>query len=84
MLKIGFLKFIRATLIGLLPLALLMAWLGESDHWLMTGLSWESAISLVAFIACILYEQRRKKPKQRNEFSSSDNFGPAQAMDFHF
>ncbi len=62
--RMDYFKFIGASLVGLLPLALLIAGLGESNHRLMTGLGWVSAVSLVGFIACVLYDRRTRKAQE--------------------
>ncbi len=57
----GYLKFISATLAGILPLTILLAWLGESTDRLKSGLIWVSAISLAIFIAYVIYDKYFKK-----------------------
>jgi uncharacterized membrane protein YdjX (TVP38/TMEM64 family) len=64
LLRMGYLKFIGATLIGILPLALLIAYLGESNERLMNGLIWVSAISLVGFALYVVYDRIRKRHLQ--------------------
>lgn len=59
----GYLKFISATLAGILPLTVLLAWLGESTNRLKSGLIWVSAISLVLFIAYVVYDKYFKRKK---------------------
>jgi uncharacterized membrane protein YdjX (TVP38/TMEM64 family) len=56
-------KFILATLAGITPLAVLIAWFGEDNSRLKSGLIWISAISLVLLAAYIVYDQRRKTIK---------------------
>lgn len=55
--KMGYLKFIGATLAGIAPLTILLAWLGEEDERLMNGLIWVGAISLVLFIGYVVYDK---------------------------
>jgi uncharacterized membrane protein YdjX (TVP38/TMEM64 family) len=64
LLRMGYLKFIGATLLGILPLALLIAYLGESNNRLMNGLIWVSAVSLVIFIGYIVYDRMKKRRMQ--------------------
>jgi uncharacterized membrane protein YdjX (TVP38/TMEM64 family) len=63
MARMGYFKFIGATLAGITPLAILLAWLGENNARLKTGLIWVSAVSLGAFIGYILYDKYFKKNK---------------------
>ncbi|MCC9135012.1 TVP38/TMEM64 family protein [Pontibacter silvestris] len=50
-------RFILATLSGITPLAILLAWLGENNERLKTGLIWVSAVSLAIFIGYIVYDK---------------------------
>ncbi|AHM62693.1 hypothetical protein D770_22230 [Flammeovirgaceae bacterium 311] len=59
--RMGYLKFIGATLAGIIPLTVLLAWLGENNERLKNGLIWLSAISIAALIAYILYSKYFKK-----------------------
>lgn len=56
-------KFILATLAGITPLAVLIAWFGENNDRLKSGLIWTSAISLVFLAMYIYYDQKRNKNK---------------------
>jgi uncharacterized membrane protein YdjX (TVP38/TMEM64 family) len=56
-LKMSYWKFMGATLAGITPLIILIAWLSESMSRLKTGLIWVSAISVVAFIGYIIYDK---------------------------
>lgn len=60
-LRMGYWKFIGATLTGILPLAALIGYLGENWERLKTGLIWVSAISIVLFIGYVIYD-RKKNP----------------------
>mgnify|MGYP006292228505 CR=1 FL=1 len=60
-LRMGYWKFIGATLAGILPLAALIGYLGENWERLKTGLIWVSVISLVLFIIYVIYD-RKKNP----------------------
>jgi uncharacterized membrane protein YdjX (TVP38/TMEM64 family) len=60
-------KFIGATLLGITPLAVLLAWFGENNDRLKTGLLWTSVISVV-FLAIYIYFDRKKNPySSRND-----------------
>ncbi|MDX5422170.1 MAG: TVP38/TMEM64 family protein [Hymenobacteraceae bacterium] len=59
--RMGYFKFIGATLAGIVPLTVLLAWLGENNERLKNGLIWVSAVSLAAFIGYIVYEKYFKK-----------------------
>ncbi|WP_299820459.1 TVP38/TMEM64 family protein [uncultured Pontibacter sp.] len=59
--KMNYLRFMGATLVGIVPLAVLLAWLGENNDRLKTGLIWVSAVSLAAFIGYIVYDKYIKK-----------------------
>lgn len=61
--RMGYFKFIGATLAGITPLTVLLAWLGGNNDRLTTGLIWVSAVSLVAFIGYIIYDRRTNKNK---------------------
>lgn len=64
LLRMGYLRFIGATLTGILPLTIGIAYLGGSTQRLKTGFIWISAISLVALVVYILYDRRKKKQAQ--------------------
>lgn len=57
----GYIRFMAATLAGIVPLTVLLAWLGENNERLKTGLIWVSAISLAALIGYIGYDKYLKK-----------------------
>ena len=60
-LKMGYLRFIGATMIGILPLTALIAYLGENNDRLINGLIWASVISLVGFIGYVWWDKKRKQ-----------------------
>lgn len=60
MLKMGYWKFIGATLIGILPLTLFIAIVGKSTDGLKSGLVWGSVICLVAFLIYLFWDKRKK------------------------
>ena len=59
--KMNYFRFIGATLAGITPLAILLAWLGENNERLKNGLIWVSAVSIAAFIGYIIYDKYIKK-----------------------
>ncbi len=69
LLQMGYRKFILATLAGIAPLIIFIAWLGEIGDTLTTGLLWLSVISLVSLGAFIWYDKRmiRKSGNGRRE-----------------
>ena len=61
MLKLSYRKFIGATLLGITPLAVLLAWFGENNDRLKSGLLWTSAISVI-ILAIYIYLDVKKNP----------------------
>ena len=59
--KMNYFRFIGATLAGIVPLAILLAWLGENNERLKSGLIWVSAISIAAFVGYVIYDKYFKK-----------------------
>ena len=57
LLKMGYWKFIGATMVGILPLTVLIAILGKSTDQLKTGLLWGSILSLAIFICYVLLKK---------------------------
>ncbi|WP_162425871.1 TVP38/TMEM64 family protein [Pontibacter pudoricolor] len=53
-------QFILATIAGIVPLTILLAWLGENNERLKTGLIWVSVVSLVLFIGYVVYDKYYK------------------------
>lgn len=60
-LRMGYIRFIGATLLGIFPLTVLIAFLGENNDRLRTGLIWVSIISLIGFIAYVWWDKKRNK-----------------------
>lgn len=60
-LKMGYRKFISATIIGITPLTIFIAILGKSTQGLKTGLLWGSIISLILFGGYIYWDKRKRK-----------------------
>ena len=59
-LKMGYWKFTGATLLGITPLIIFIAFLGKSTANLKLGLFWGSIISLILFIGYIWWDKKRK------------------------
>jgi uncharacterized membrane protein YdjX (TVP38/TMEM64 family) len=59
--KMNYLRFIGATLVGIVPLTILLAWLGEEHERLKSGLIWVSGVSLAVFVGYIFYDKYFKK-----------------------
>ncbi|MGB6035866.1 MAG: TVP38/TMEM64 family protein [Cryomorphaceae bacterium] len=72
MLKLSYRKFIGATLLGITPLAILLAWFGENNDRLKSGLIWTSVISLV-FLVVYIYFDRKKNPYSRRNDKTPGN-----------
>lgn len=66
-LRMGYWKFIGATLAGITPLVVLIAYFGESNERLKNGLLWISGISLVIFIFYVVYDRKKKPEKKMQE-----------------
>lgn len=64
-LKMGYWKFIGATLSGIAPLIIFVAYMGRSNDTLINGLLWGSGVSLVLFIGYIIWDKKFNH-KQRN------------------
>jgi uncharacterized membrane protein YdjX (TVP38/TMEM64 family) len=61
MLRMGYWKFISATLLGITPLAILIAWLGQENDRLKEGLLWVSVLSFIGFGGYVWWDRRRKR-----------------------
>ncbi|GAB2465657.1 hypothetical protein GCM10011375_34120 [Hymenobacter qilianensis] len=59
--RMGYLKFLIATTGGILPLIALLAYLGEENDRLKSGLLWVSGVSLVLFGWYVWWDKRRQK-----------------------
>lgn len=60
MLKMGYWRFIGATLIGILPLTVFIAVLGEN----LERLKWGSLIFLLGFVYYVWWDKKRRKLKE--------------------
>lgn len=61
MLRMGYWRFIGSTLLGIAPLTLLTAFLGENTERLKTGLVWIGIASLLGFIGYVWWDRTGKK-----------------------
>ena len=62
-LKMGYWRFIGATMLGISPLIVFIAYLGGDYERMKSGLIWASAISLVLFIAFVWWDKKVRKDK---------------------
>lgn len=62
LLRMGYVKFITATMIGITPLIVLLAIFGRNGK-IEMGLLWIAVISLCLLIAYIIFDKRRKRKK---------------------
>ncbi|TDN89341.1 putative membrane protein YdjX (TVP38/TMEM64 family) [Salegentibacter sp. 24] len=60
-LKMGYWRFIGATLVGIAPLTIFIAIIGKSTDGLKTGLLWGSVVSLVIFILYVWWDKKKRK-----------------------
>ncbi|WP_373075474.1 TVP38/TMEM64 family protein [Zeaxanthinibacter enoshimensis] len=60
-LRMGYLRFMWATLLGIAPLTIFLAIIGQSTQTLKTGLLWGSLVSLAGFAAYVWWDKKRKK-----------------------
>jgi len=66
MLKMGYWRFIGATLAGITPLAALIGYFGQSTDKLKTGLLWIGGTSLLLYGIYIIWDSRFRKAKQQS------------------
>lgn len=59
-LRMGYWKFISATLLGITPLIVYIAIVGKSTDSLKSGLLWGSLVSLAIFIGYVYWDKKRK------------------------
>ncbi|MBZ9632281.1 TVP38/TMEM64 family protein [Salegentibacter sp. LM13S] len=60
-LKMGYWRFIGATLVGIAPLTIFIAIIGKSTDGLKTGLLWGSIVSLVIFVLYVWWDKKKRK-----------------------
>ncbi|HET8885921.1 MAG TPA: TVP38/TMEM64 family protein [Salinimicrobium sp.] len=63
-LKMGYWRFIGATLIGISPLIVFIAFLGENYQRLKSGLIWGSIICIVLFVLFVIWDKKFRKSKK--------------------
>ena len=61
LIRMGYLRFMLATLLGITPLAAAIGYFGRDTSTLKTGLIWISAIALVAFAMKVLWDKKHRK-----------------------
>jgi len=64
MLKMGYWRFIAATIVGILPLTIFIAIVGESTESLKTGLLYGSIISLIVFGLYLFWDKKRRSKNE--------------------
>lgn len=64
MLRMGYWRFIGATLLGITPLTILVAYLGQNINRLKNGLIWGSVISIILFVIYVWWDRKRRKKKK--------------------
>ena len=62
-LKMGYWRFIGATMLGISPLIIFIAYLGGDYERLKSGLIWASVISIGLFIAFVWWDKKVRKDK---------------------
>ncbi|MBZ9729719.1 TVP38/TMEM64 family protein [Salegentibacter sp. JZCK2] len=60
-LKMGYWRFIGATLVGIAPLTIFIAIIGESTDGLKKGLLWGSIVSLLIFVLYVWWDKKKRK-----------------------
>ena len=60
-LRMGYWRFMGATLLGIAPLTIYLAIIGQSTESLKTGLFWASLVSLAGFVAYVWWDKKRDK-----------------------
>jgi len=65
-LKMGYWKFIGATLLGIAPLTLFIAVIGNSTDQLKSGLLWGSVVSLILFGLYVFWDRRKRNRKHQS------------------
>lgn len=60
-LRMGYWRFIGATLVGIAPLTLFIAVIGKNTDSLQTGLLWGSLLSLILFGLYVYWDKRKRK-----------------------
>lgn len=71
-LSMGYFRFLLAMAAGTLPLTVLIAWLGRDMDRLKVGLIVASALTLVAFIAHLVWQRRHGQGKGEERATQSE------------
>lgn len=58
--KMGYWRFIGATMLGIFPLTVLIAYLGKNIERMESGLIWLGGLSIVGFIVYVIWDKKRK------------------------
>lgn len=64
-LRMGYWRFIGATIVGIAPLAIFLAIIGRSNDTLINGLVWGSIISLLLFVFYVWWDRRKRNKKRQ-------------------
>lgn len=64
-LRMGYWRFIGATIVGIAPLTIFLAIIGRSNDTLINGLVWGSIVSLVLFILYVWWDKKWRKQKRQ-------------------
>ncbi len=62
-LKMGYWRFIGATMLGISPLIIFIAYLGGNYERLKTGLIWASVVSIMLFVLFVWWDKKVRKDK---------------------
>jgi uncharacterized membrane protein YdjX (TVP38/TMEM64 family) len=65
LLRMGYWRFIAATLTGIAPLTIFIAIMGQSNDTLLQGLLWGSIVSLILFIGYVWWDKKGRKQKRQ-------------------
>lgn len=65
LLRMGYWRFIGATLVGIAPLTIFIAIMGQSNDTLIQGLVWGSVVSLILFVGYVWWDKRARKQKRQ-------------------
>lgn len=66
LLGMGYWRFIGASLLGITPLTIFIAFLGENNERLKTGLFWGSIVGLAIYLFYIWWDRNRRKKTKDN------------------
>lgn len=66
-LKMGYWKFIGATLVGIAPLTIFIAIIGDSTDQLKSGLLWGSLVSLAIFGLYVYWDKKKRKTTKQED-----------------